>query len=211
MICPYCNTALPGEVSFCSKCGQAITAAPAKNDNTRKFWDDVDTTNASVERERLDAVQKAKDESKKRRDSVKSKFIMIGLLAMVLGLVMFTTNLVSQEKLETVKAHAIGKTFADADSPMMINGDAVDRMLVVIKNDHTLTYTHGNYTVYVYAKESGGYGMNWSENEIYLVSDYEYSFRTNMFGQIFLEFNGRQYEVEMYEDGTGFSIEFYDN
>lgn len=208
MICSYCNAILADDALFCSSCGQAIAAASDRTENTRKFWDDVDSLNASNELERLGAVEKARENAK----ALKGKFLMAGLVAVVLVFMVFTMNLVGREKLEVVKADAIGKTFSDTNSMVMMNGDAVDRMMVAIKNDHTLTYTYGNYSMYIYTKDGGGYGMHWSENKIYQVADYEYSFRSNLFGKIFLEFNGKRYEVELDDDdGTIFSIEFYAN
>ena len=57
--------------------------------------------------------------------------------------------------------------------------------------------------------EKKPFGIDLSQNEIYESCDYEYSFSTSLFGKITLEFNGKSYEVDLDDDGTISSIDFY--
>lgn len=211
MICPYCKKTLIEGVEFCSKCGQTITNLSENTDNTNRYWKDIDTLNAANERKRLNAIQKSKSEAQARTLSTIRKVIILIVMMVAFVIIVLLLNRSRQEKLEFVRNDAIGNTYSDSTSAgIMFNGEKKDRIIVNIKDEKTLTYTHGNYTLQIYSNEDG-YSSSWKENEIYDACDYEYVFKASLLGKITLEFNQKSYEVEINdEDGTINSINFYE-
>lgn len=211
MICPYCKTTLPDGSQFCSKCGQTIINSSDHTDNTNKYWKDVDTLNDANENERLTAIHKAKSEAHAKTAAITRKVIIFAVIVAALVFAAFALNASSQDKLEFIKADAVGNTYSDTSGgSVMFHGDKKDRIIVKIKDENILSYTRGNYTLQVSSKAGGGYSTSWKQNEIYESNDYEYKFSTSLFGKITLEFNGKSYEVEIDDDdGTIYSINFY--
>lgn len=210
MICPYCKTNLPDGSQFCSKCGQTIINSSDHTDNTNNYWRDVDTLNDANENERLTAIRKAKSEAQAKTASVTRRVIIAALLLVAITLSTIALNASSQKKLEIAKKDAIGNTYSDTNgSSIMTTGTKRDRITVIIKDENTLSYTRGNYTLRTSSKDGGGYSISWDENEIYEAGEFEYTFSTSLFGKITLEFNGRSYEVIIDDDDTIYSIKFY--
>lgn len=212
MICPYCKTKLPDGSQFCPKCGQTIGDSFSNIEKTNKYWKDVDSLNDANENERLTAIRKAKSEAQAKTVSIMCKVIIFVAVVAALALAVFALNVNRQKKLEFIKVDAVGNTYSDISGGfVMSNGDKTDRITVTIKDENTLSYTRGNYTLHVSSKEEGGDSISWNQNEIYETNDYEYIFSTSLFGKITLEFNGKSYDVEIDDDGTIYSINFYEN
>ena len=210
MVCPYCHNKLPNGSHFCQKCGQIIKNSSDNTEKTSKYWKDVDTLNNSNENERLSAIRRAKSEAQARIVSITRKIIIVTVVVAVLALALFALNSNSQKKLKFVKADAVGNTYSDTSgSSLMSHGDKRERITVTFNNENTLTYTCGKYTLHVSSNASGGYSTTWSQNEIYETHEYEYTFSTTLLGNISLEFNEKSYEVELDDDGTIYSINFY--
>ena len=212
MKCKYCNSELNDDALFCDKCGQSVVDSSKNTGVTNKYWTDVDALNDTNEKEYQNAVRKAKAEAKAQSAAIIKKIIIAAVVIVVLVASVTTLNANSQQKLEFVKSDAIGNTYSDTSGSWgMFNGEERDRIIVKIKNENTLTYTRGNYSLRI-SEGSNGYSTKWVENEIYESRDYEYSFSTSLFGKITLEFNGKSYEVSIDdEDGTISSINFYGN
>lgn len=212
MICQYCKAIVPDGEKFCSKCGQPITNTLNATDSTSNYWKAVDVLNDVNENERLEAIRKARAEVQAKTTSITRKVVIALSMVAVLAVVTFFMNKSSQEKLARVKADAIGNTYSDTSGgSVMFSGDKKDRIIVTIKNEHTLSYTRGNYTLHVSSKDGGGYSTSWEQNEIYETNDYEYTFSTSLFGNITLSFNGKTYVVKIDDDGTIYSINFYND
>ena len=148
-------------------------------------------------------------ETKARSAAAIKNFIIVAIVIAVLIIFIIALKTNSQQKLDFVKSDAIGNTYSETSGSWgMFNGESRDRIIVNFKDESTLSYTKGNYTMKVY-DEGDGYSSEWIENEIYESCDYEYSFSTSLFGKITLEFNGKSYEVDLDDDGTISSIDFY--
>lgn len=210
MTCPYCSAVLSEGSPFCPECGQSFSSSLSNSGQTGKYWNDVDALNEKNERERLGAIQRAKDEMKQQTAGFLRKALMVGIVVAILALILWSLNNSNQKKLEIVRADAIGSSYSDSSTRIMSNGDNFDQMIVMFKDDRLLTYTHGNYTMHISSSGSGN-RISVSENEIYQKKDYEYRFRSTLFGKVLLEFNGNQYEVELKDDGTIFTVHFYSN
>lgn len=209
MKCPYCNTELDNDALFCDICGQSVAGAAKNTDATNKYWAEVDALNATNEKEHQEAVRKAKLESKARFASAIKIFIVVAIVIAVLIIIVSAMKANSQQKLDFVKSDSIGNTYSDTNESLgTFNGQSRDRIIVTIKDEKTLSYVRGSYTLMVYTK-GDGYTSEWLENEIYESRDYEYTFSTSLFGKITLEFNGKSYEVDLDDDGTIDSIDFY--
>lgn len=215
MKCPYCNSELPDNSNFCDKCGQPIPKASNYAENTdkiQKYWNDVDTLTDANENQRLKAIYKKKSEEKEKTTAATRNIIVAVAVIALIVISAVSLNANSQKRLALVKATAIGNTYSDANGPgTMFEGDERDRIIVTIKDENTLSYTSGNYTLQISSKEGGGHTISWRENSIYETSDYEYSFSTSLFGKVTLNFNGNSYPVTIDDDGTIFSITFYKN
>lgn len=210
MKCPYCNTELDDAALFCDKCGQTVAGSSKNTDATNKYWADVDALNTINEKEYQNTVRKAEAEAKARSAATIKNLIIVAVVITVLIISVIALNANSQQKLDFVKLDAIGNTYSDTSGSWgMFNGEERDRIIVKIKDENTLSYTRGSYTMEVY-EDGDGYSSEWIENEIYESCDYEYSFSTSLFGKITLEFNGKSYEVDIDDDdGTIYSINFY--
>lgn len=217
MRCPFCKRNIGTSEIFCPYCGQTIKDSSDNTDYTNKYWREVNALNNANENERLRAIRRAKAEAQARTASITRKITiataLIAIVVVAVSLVIFQLNTHSQKKLEIVRADAIGNTYSDTSgSSVMWHGDERVRVTVTFINENTLTYTRGSYTLHISSKEGGGYLTEWSQNEIYETNDYEYTFSTSLFGKITLEFNEKRYDVKIDDDdGTIYSIEFYEN
>ena len=210
MKCHYCGAELDNNAQFCNNCGQAVVTSSESTSDTNKYWNDVDASNATNEKEYKNAVNKAKAEAKAHSLATIGKIIIAAVVVCVIIVSIIAMNSNSQDKLAFAKSDAIGNTYSDTSgSSVMFNGEKHDRIIVKIKDENTLSYTRGNYTLRV-SNGNNGYSMSWQENEIYESRDYEYTLSTSLFGKITLTFNGKSYDVSIDDDdGTISSINFY--
>ena len=210
MKCQYCGAELDNNAQFCNNCGQAVVTSSESTSDTNKYWNDVDASNATNEKEYKNAVNKAKAEAKAHSLATIGKIIIAAVVVCVIIVSIIAMNSNSQDKLAFAKSDAIGNTYSDTSgSSVMFNGEKHDRIIVKIKDENTLSYTRGNYTLRV-SNGNNGYSMSWQENEIYESRDYEYTLSTSLFGKITLTFNGKSYDVSIDDDdGTISSINFY--
>lgn len=211
MKCKYCGAEIKPENPFCDRCGQHIDEISKSTVATNKYWKDIDALNNADEKKFQEAINKAKVEKRKRKFSRIIKLV----IAAVIGIgVIITINILdssSQEKLEFVKKSSIGKTYSDtAGAAIMAGGDERDRTIITFKDEKTLNYIRGNYTLRI-SKDNDGYSSTWKQNQIYENRDYEYHFSTTLFGEITLECNGKSYAVDLEEDGTINTIYIYEN
>lgn len=208
MKCQYCGAELNNDARFCNNCGQAVVASSESTSDTNKYWNDVDASNATNEKDYKNAINKAKAEAKAHSLATIRKIIIAAVVCVVIVSVI-AMNSNSQDKLAFAKSDVIGNTYSDTSgSSVMFNGEKHDRIIVKIKDENTLSYTRGNYTLRV-SNGNNGYSMSWQENEIYESRDYEYTLSTSLFGKITLTFNGKSYDVSIDDDGTISSINFY--
>lgn len=204
MICPYCENEINDSEQFCPKCGQKLIDT-RDSDISQKYWKTVEGDNSKNDKEKADR-EKAyiREQNSKRR----KKLAAVISIAVVLFLVFYTvnaTNRSNQGKLPGYYSSMIGNTYSDNKGTSFWIGSSVERVVVEIINENTLSYRSGTWI----AKGNGsGAGFTWVENNVSNPVTYDYNLTIGLTGKVSINFNGRTYPVAI-EDGNVRSIDFY--
>lgn len=210
MRCPYCQTEIEDNASFCVKCGQAISQTDYVLKESNAYWSKA----AEDQREQGDQYRKKIEEEKKNiRSATVRRLGMVITIAVAIALVVFiviSVNSSNQEKLKVAEASVIGKTYKDVTdiAPQTLFGSYHPEIkTLVFNNDGTADYTYsiGDYTIgskydIVSTPESG---------------TYKYEMTIDFFGNISIKVykaGGSWYTfaVETRDDGTVWQIEMFD-
>lgn len=113
MRCPYCQTEIEDNASFCVKCGQALSQTAFVLKESNAYW----TKAAEDQREQGNKYRKKLEEEKKNLRSATARRIgMVITIAMAVAFVVFivlSVNSSNQEKLKVAESSVIGKTYKD--------------------------------------------------------------------------------------------------
>lgn len=205
MKCPVCGKELDGKTIFCPNCGQAISQPDTSSASFNSYWNE---NNAASQKHITEQKEKAAEvlcEIRKKRTATLFRFVILCIAICVIALFAVVKNSNNKQALSAAHESMIGKTYSDTSASTFWVGDLCDRKIVTITDEETLEYTKGSYRSHM----SESNKLSWSENEIYEKAAYAYDLSILFLGEVSILINGETYEVNLDDDGSVRSINFY--
>lgn len=210
MRCPYCQTEIEDNSSFCVKCGQAINQTDYVLKESNAYW----SIAAEDQKKNDDQYQRMLETKKQNARNAASKRIGIVIaavvaLALVVSIVLSVNN-ANQEKLNIAKTSVVGKTYTDTERipPQTLLGAAHPEIQTLkFNSDGTVDYRY----------DVGDYSSGWNYDIEYTKEEgtYRYEMEISFFGKITIRIirsNGSSltFPAEVREDGSVSRIEMFD-
>lgn len=207
MRCPYCNCELSAESKFCDKCGQELRTVADSSQTSKNYWEDYQK---KVEKEVLldrEMVAQTKKQNRKARNAtIICITICLAILAAIAFLIV-SKNKANKKILENIHEQMVGQEYDDSEDNILWHGDDTDRCIITILSEDQLEFIEGNYKMLL----DDDNHITWTENEIYRKETHTYSLSISFFGKVSIAIQGRDYEVEIWDDGSVRMIHVYED
>lgn len=205
MKCPVCGKELDEKTIFCPNCGQAISQPDTSSASFNSYWNENNAASQKHITEQKEKAAEVLSEIRKKRTATFFRFVILCIAICVIALFAVVKNSNNKQALSAAHESMIGKTYSDTSASSFWVGDSCDRKIVTITDEETLEYTKGNYRSHM----SESNKLSWSENEIYETATYAYDLSISFWGKVSILINGETYEVNLDDDGSVRSINFY--
>lgn len=205
MKCPVCGNKLDEQNIFCPNCGQAISQSDTSSASFNNYWNGHNAASQKHITEQKEKAAEVLSGIRKKRTATFFRFVILCIAICVIALFAVAKNSNNKQALSTAYESMIGKTYSDTSASTFFVGDSCDRKIVTITDTKTLEYTKGNYRSHL----SESNKLSWSENEIYETATYAYDLSISFWGKVSILINGETYEVNLDDDGSVSSINFY--
>lgn len=206
MKCPICGKKLEEIATFCPNCGQNISHFDTSSASFNNYWNENNMASQKHIFEQKEKEAEALSKIRKKRMVKLTRFAIICIAICVVVLFALVKNSNNKQILSVVHESMIGQKYSDTSDYAFFVGDSCDRIIVTILDEETLEYTEGNYRSHM----SESNKLSWSENEIYETATYTYDLSISFWGKVSILINGETYEVTLNDDGSVYSIIFYE-
>ena len=208
MECPFCKKDINESAIFCPNCGQLLENN-LRFQSVDNYWDDINTkTKKEIENHEREIYEKKKSKRKVRAKKFFKVFfvcLVILILSCTVYVLIKNHNTKNANKLNHINESMIGHTYSETSLGAFSVGESLDRRIVTIIDNDSLTFLEGNYRSYLDDQNK----LNWNENEIYQNETYSYELSISFFGKVNIYINGKEYEVNIDDDDSVSSIDLY--